>query len=70
MEGCVLLQVGGVNILDFSYAVINGTYKSSPKNKMQLQRVPALLAVNSMVSLTERFSILRTEWSVDNFFSW
>jgi len=55
VEGCVLLQVGGVNILDFSYAVINGTYESSQKNKMQLQRVQAWLT--RMVSLTERFSI-------------
>ena len=55
MEGCVLLQVGGVNILDFSYAAINRTYESSPKNKMQLQRVQAWLT--RMVSLTERFSI-------------
>lgn len=42
VEGCVLLQVGGVNILDFSYAITNGTYETSPKIKMQLQKVRAL----------------------------
>lgn len=48
MEGRVLLQVGGINILSFSYAVTNRTYESSLKNKMQLQRVhQALLVVNS-----------------------
>jgi hypothetical protein len=33
VEGCVLLQVGGINILHFSYAITNRTYESSSGEK-------------------------------------
>jgi len=66
VEGCVLLQVGGVNILDFSYAAINRTYESSPKNKMQLQRVQALLVVNShgVFNRTIFYSGQNSQWII------